>query len=150
MQSGDWTNAESEFLKRPQLQKSAKITVTGGTVLHVAVVAGQVTIVEKLVELMAEKDLEIRDDNGFTALACTSYNGNYRIAECLIGKKKGLINIETKEGNMPVILALNCGHLDLARYFYSLSEDEIIKPGNATMGASVVSQAIHSKALGKN
>ena len=150
LQSGVWNNAVQEFYNGHQFDISAKITVTGGTALHVAVVAGQENIVKELVKLMPEKYLEIKDIYGFTALAWTSYNGNYRMAECLLRKNKRLINIETIEGNTPVILALNSGHLDLARYFYTASEAEILKPENATMAASVVSQAIYNKALGKD
>ena len=99
---------------------------------------------------MSEEDLEIKDTQGFTALARATYNGNYRIAECMLGKNENLISIGNNDGNIPVVLALFNEHLKLARYLYSLTPPEILMPENGTMGASVVCEAIYNEALGKN
>ena len=99
---------------------------------------------------MSEENLEIKDIFGFTALARAAYNGNYRMAECMLGKNENLIRIATNDGDVPVVLALYNGHLKLARYLYLLTPQEILMPENGTMGASVVSEAIYNKALGKN
>ena len=149
LQIGDW-NAAKEFLNRHPHAISAKITVTDKTALHVAAEAGQVHIVEELVKQMSEENLEIKDDDGLTALARTACNGNYRIAECMLGKNQNLISISSNDGNIPVVLALFNGHLKLARYLYLLTPLEILMPENGTMGASVVCEAIYNKALGKN
>ena len=149
LQIGDW-NAAQEFLNRHPHAISAKITVTEKTALHVAAEAGHVRIVEELVKQMSEENLEIKDIYGFTALARAAYYGNYRIAECMLGKNENLIRIATKEGDIPVVLALFNGHLKLARYLYLLTPPEILLPENGTMGATVVCEAIYNKALGKN
>ena len=150
LQNGDW-NAAKEFLYRNPHAISAKITVLGKTALHVTAEAGHVHIVEELVKEMSEENyLEIKDFEGFTALARAAYNGNYRMAECMLGKNENLIRIATDEGNIPVVLALYNGHLKLARYLYLLTPPEILMPENGTMGASVVCEAIYNKALGKN
>ena len=149
LQIGDW-NAAREYLDRKPDAISAKITVTDQTALHVAAEAGHVHIVEELVKQMSEEDLEIKDIYGYTALAQATYNGNYRIAECMLGKNENLVSIPNYGGDIPVGLALFNGHLKLARYLYLLTPLEILKPENGTMGARVVCEAIYSKALGKN
>ena len=146
---GDW-NVAKEFLNRHPHAISAKITVGGRTALHVAAEAGDVHIVEELVKQMSEGNLEIKDNEGFTALALSTYFGNYRIAECMLGKNENLISIPINDGRIPVVLALSNGHLKLARYLYLLTPVEILMPENGAVGATVVCQAIYNKALGKN
>ena len=147
LQIGDW-NAVKEFLNPHAI--SAKITVLEKTALHVAAEAGHVHIVEHLVKQMSEENLEIKDYEGFTPLARAAYNGNYRMAECMLEKNENLISIRNNIGSIPVVLALFNGHLKLARYLYLLTPLEILMPEKGTMGASVVSVAIYNNALGKN
>ena len=149
LQIGDW-NAAKEFLNGHPPAISAKITVRGETALHVAAEAGHVHIVEELVKQMSKENLEIKDSDGFTALARAAYNGNYRMAECMHGKNENLISIGNNNGTIPVVLALFNGHSKLARYLYLLTPLEILMPENGTMGATVVCNAIYNKALGKN
>ena len=148
-QIGDW-NAAKEFLNRDPRAISAKITANDQTALHVAALAGHVHLVEELVKQMSEENLEIKDIDGFTALALAAYKGNYPIAECMLEKNEKLLGIATENGTIPVVLALKNGHLKLARYLYLLTPLEILMPENGTMGASVVCEAIYNKALGKN
>ena len=149
LQIGDW-NAAKEFLNRYPLAISAKITVRDKTALHVAVEAGHVHIVEELVEQMSEENLEIKNILGYTALALAAYYGNYRMAECMLGKNENLISIGADEGILPVLMALLNGRVKLARYLYSLTPLEILMPENGTMGTAIVCQAIFNGALGKN
>ncbi|KAL4599441.1 hypothetical protein ACB092_11G127500 [Castanea dentata] len=146
LQIGDW-NATKEFLNRHPNAISAKITATEKTALHVATEARQVHIVEELVMQMSEEDLEIKDIGGYTALAQATYNGNYRIAECMLGKNENLVSIPNNNEEIPVGLALFNGHLKLARYLYLLTPLEILVPENGTIGATVVCKAIYNKAL---
>ena len=149
LQIGDW-NAANKFFDRHPLAISAKITVTDKTALHVAVEAGNLHMVEELVKKMSERNLEIKDSEGWTALARAAYFGNYCIAECMLGRNENLISIRDANGDIPVVLALYNGHLKLARYLYLLTPPEILLTENGTMGATVVCEAIYNKALGKN
>ena len=97
-----------------------------------------------------ENYLEIKDFYGFTPLARAAYNGKYRMAECMLGKNENLISIGADEGIIPVVLAFFNGHLELARYLYSLTPLEILEAEEGKMGATVVCEAIYNKALGKN
>ena len=146
----DLYKAAKKFLDRHLHAISAKITVRDKTALHVAADAGHVNIVEELVKQMSEEELEMKDIQGFTALALATYNGNYRMAECMLRKNENLIRIATNDGDIPVVLALYYGHLKLARYLYLLTPLGILMPENGTMGAAVVREAIYNKALGKN
>ncbi|XP_075644491.1 uncharacterized protein LOC142615635 [Castanea sativa] len=96
---------------------------------------------------MSEEDLGIKDIMGYTALARAAYNGNHRIAECMLGKNENLVSIPNNNEKIPVALALFNGHLKLARDLYLLTPLEILKPENGTMGATVVCEAIYSEAL---
>ena len=149
LQIGNW-DAVKEFLNRHPYAISAKITIKDQTALYVAADAGHVHIVEELVKQMSEENLEIKDTDGFTALALAAYKGNYPIAECMLEKNENLIGIATKKGTIPVVLALLNGHLKLARYLYLLTPLEILEAKEGMMGATVVSEAIYNEALGKN
>ena len=149
IQVGDWQAAE-EFLNSHPHAISAEIAVGSKTALHVAVEAGNVHIVEELVKLMSEGNLRIRDIEGFTALARATYNGNYRMVECMLGKNENLVRIPTYGGTNPVGLALHNVDLELARYLYFRTPLEIRKPENDFTGSVVVCEAIYCKALGKN
>ncbi|KAJ6323138.1 hypothetical protein OIU77_012886, partial [Salix suchowensis] len=65
---GDW-DATKIYLSRYPDAIKARIKPYGGTALHVAARAGNLKVVEELVKLMSEKDLEIQDDEGNTALS---------------------------------------------------------------------------------
>ena len=149
LQKGDW-NAAKGFLNSFPHAISAKITGRGSTALHVAADAGHVHIVEELVKQMSVENLEIKDNFGATALTVATLKGYYRIAECLLGKNENLIRFGGDGGNIPLISALYCGHLNLARYLYLLTPLEILLPENGFIGATVVCEAIFNKAFGKN
>ena len=146
---GDWDDA-TEFLNRHPQAISAKITVKGKTALHVAAEAGHVRMVEGLVNHMSAETLEIRDNEGFTALCRATCRGNYRMAECMLGKSGKLISIQIERGYIPVVVALYNGHLKLARYLYSLTPQDLLMAEDGIIGATVVCEAIYNKALGKN
>ena len=149
LQSGDWKDA-NEFLRLHPDAISAKITVMGKTALHVAVAAGHVHIVEELVKQMSEENLEIQDAFGFTALHETTFGGNYRMAEFMLRKNKNLISIESDRKRIPVAMAITNGHVDLARYLYSLTPLEDLMPEKGNNGATLFTQAIYTRTLGKN
>ncbi|XP_062175427.1 uncharacterized protein LOC133880493 isoform X4 [Alnus glutinosa] len=148
VQRGDW-NATEEFLNGQPGAWSAKITFLGETALHVAVKAGRdhEHIVEKLVDVMSEEDLAIQDSFGGTALAYTINSGNYRMAACMLKKNKKLVSIRTQNGEIPVIHAIDYGHIELARYLYSLTPLEDLMPENGSNGATLCGQAIYTRTL---
>ena len=150
MHSGDW-NIAQEFLNGNPCATGAQITLSGETALHVAVNAGHEDIVEKLVDLMSEKDLEIVDNFGSTALYITTNAGNYKMAACMLRKNKNLVSI-IDEGakQIPVVKAVFSGHIELARYLYSLTPLDDLTPEKGVHGATLCTQAIYTRNLGNN
>ena len=149
IQIGNW-KAAVELLNSPLHAINAIIAVGNKTALHVAAEAGDVHIVEELVKLMDIGDLGIQDVDGFTALARATFNGNYRMVECMLGKNEKLVSIPICGGLIPVGLALHNGHLELARHLYLLTPKEILTAEDRITWSRVVCAAIYSKALGKN
>jgi ankyrin repeat protein len=148
VQSGDWKSAK-EFLKLHPNALSEKITFLGKTALHIAVAAGHAHIVEEMVERMSEENLEIQDNGGLTALAETAYVGNHRMAECMLRKNKHLVSIGDMNGLLPVVMAMAYGYKDLARYLYSLTPLEDLMAEKGINGATLCTQAIYTRTLGK-
>lgn len=149
VQSGEW-NVLDEFLEAHGVALSAKITRRGQTVLHVAVAAGHVDVVEKLVDRMSAEDLEIRDNDGYTALTEAAVRGKYWMADCMLRKNKNLINIRTYRGNVPVVMAIGYGQIEMARYLYSLTPLDGLMPYSGPNGAALCVQAIYTGTLGKH
>jgi ankyrin repeat protein len=90
---GNWEGTK-RFLDLHPEAKNVKITVPfGETALHVAIVAGNVKLVEKLVELMSPEDLEIVEQAGCSALSYAAMQGITKMAKCMIIKNKKLVNL---------------------------------------------------------
>ena len=123
---------------------------TGQTILHVAADAGNVQVVDVLARTMREEQLEITDNEGFTALARVTCNGNRRLVEGMLRRNQNLISIQNDKGNVPAVAALHDGNLGLARYLYPLTKGKILGPENDIVGPTVLCEAIYNKALGKN
>lgn len=148
LQSGDW-RAAREYINHHPHATTKPITISGGTALHVAVAAGHVHVVEELVQRMTLSEMEIKDKSGLTALHKTIFSGNYHMAQCMLRKNSNLVRIRNMRNYIPVVLAITNGHVDLARYLYSLTHPDDLKPGTDKNGATLFSQAIYTRALGK-
>ncbi|KAG7949111.1 hypothetical protein I3843_13G044000 [Carya illinoinensis] len=149
IQSGNW-NATNDFLKLHPNAKTATIeNISGQTPLHTAVAAEHEHIVEKLVEMMKEEDLAIPDFGGNTALAYTAIKGNNRMAECMIRKNKSLVSIGNNQQDIPVVIAFENGHKELARYLYLHTPLEELKPEKGHNGATLLNHTIYTGLFGK-
>ncbi|XP_059438830.1 uncharacterized protein LOC132171513 [Corylus avellana] len=121
-----------------------KITAQGKTALHIAVTSGHDDLVEKLVDKMWTESLEIQDNDGWTALAETAFAGNCRMAKCMLTKNKHLASIGDVDGRLPVVVAIEGGHKELACYLYSLTPPEDLK---GISGATLCTKAIYTRTL---
>ncbi|XP_040992718.1 ankyrin repeat-containing protein ITN1-like [Juglans microcarpa x Juglans regia] len=150
LQSGDWNSAK-QFLNLQPNSKSAKITTSGKTALHVSVEAGHVHIVEALVEVMSKDDLEVQDNFGNTALLKATSTGQYKMVECILRKNKKLVSMGRASPNgfqmLPVVWALSNGYIKTARYLYSLTPLEDLTPEKGRSGSTLCSEAIYTRAL---
>ncbi|XP_060675997.1 uncharacterized protein LOC125421520 isoform X2 [Ziziphus jujuba] len=91
VQDGDY-NATKQIIETNPGVARARITFSRRTALHVAAMAGHMSIVKLLVQAMFPKDLEITDDDGFTALAVAIIsNATRSIAECMVTKNARIL-----------------------------------------------------------
>ena len=149
IREGEW-DADNQFIRSNPV---AKISILGSTALHIAIFEGHMNIVEKLVMIMSEENLKIKDGLGFTVLGYCAMVGNIQMAKCIIGKSRILLSIGNENDDLiPVVLALtyNPDGTEMARYLYSETPPEDLKPGNGINGAMFITGAIYSKAIGKN
>ncbi|KAF2318354.1 hypothetical protein GH714_005874 [Hevea brasiliensis] len=121
-------NAVREFLRRRPDAVCKKLIDNGFTALHLATSTGKLKMVEELVKLLTEEELKVTDNLGGTALLLAAATGATRIAECMIKKNSELVSIPGKEHNLPVIMACTYRHKDMARYLYSITPFELLRP----------------------
>ncbi|KAL5583462.1 hypothetical protein UlMin_015904, partial [Ulmus minor] len=141
VECGDWKNVELLLDSNHKLAK-ARIPSSQNTVLHLASLAGEVNIVKKLVALMVPQDLEIKDKDGYTALAKASIKGNKRIAQCMVEKNKHLVSIPTGTKLLPIVIAMMYGNKEMASYLYSLTPPEDLTNKGNINGATLLTYSI--------
>ncbi|XP_048325369.2 uncharacterized protein LOC107413233 isoform X1 [Ziziphus jujuba] len=145
--SGDW-QATNEFITRNPDVVRARITYSGRTALHVAAVNGHMSMVETLVDKMYEEDLEIKDVDGFTALAiAATYNASIEIAECMVRKNTKILTIHVND-MLPAALAFRYGYTKMGRYLYTVTPlDNLVLPQNGIDGATLICNAIYMRSF---
>ena len=132
---------------------NARITSYGETALHIATMLGHLGIVEKLVQLMSEDDLELVNNNSVTALQYAAFNNNkdsIKAVKCMVEKNKRLLTMPDREGSIAVTLALEHGHTEMARYLYSVTPFEVLRPENGHHGAELLKLCYYCKMFGKS
>jgi len=145
---GDW-GATKNYLSQYPNAKNAKIKPYGGTALHVAAIAGNLTVVEELVKMMSGEELEIQDDEGSTALFSAAAVGITKMAECLVSKNKNLVTFVNEDAKIPLVEACIRNHKDMALYLYSVTPFEFLCQGNGNHGSCFLLCAIGAQMLGK-
>ncbi|KDP29847.1 hypothetical protein JCGZ_18422 [Jatropha curcas] len=121
-----------------------KVSGFGETALHLATKAGNIKIVEFLVELMSVEELQAVDESKGTALLLAAVIGATRIAECMVGKTMNLVTIAA-DSDLPVIEACNNGHKETTRDLYSLTPFEILLEDNGAFGSLLLHASIFSE-----
>ncbi|KAJ1431088.1 PGG domain [Sesbania bispinosa] len=93
------------------------------TLLHVAVIGGNVNNVERLIRQGNRRLVRMKDAYGNTALALAAqYTGNTEIAKCIVEKSRigeELLAMHSKEGEIPLLLAAAKGYKEMTTYLYS-------------------------------
>lgn len=141
MEEDDWNKAK-ELLSKDHNDVRAEITLMGNTVLHVAVLAGKVKMVEELANLMSEEDVEKQNNFGFTAFSLAALYGILEMVKPLLAKNAKLATLENKNGQIPVVTASLYGKRDMIRYLYSKTPTQFLCPEsnakNAKNGATLL------------
>ncbi|XP_026387928.1 protein ACCELERATED CELL DEATH 6-like isoform X2 [Papaver somniferum] len=97
----------------------AKLTEEGLTALHYAVKLGKADIVKFLVHLMTGKDLEIKTDQGQTALSIAAEGNNVELVKIMVTKNPKLLFIKDGLKHIPLVTSAINGDEDVLRYLYS-------------------------------
>ncbi|KAJ9159805.1 hypothetical protein P3X46_025275 [Hevea brasiliensis] len=95
-------------------------------------------------ELATEEDLRVPDINDNTALAIAAFVGATRIVECMIEKNSKLAEIPSQQF-LPVTVACNKGHKDIARYLYSITPFDLLLQENGAYGSLLLHVSIFSE-----
>ncbi|ESQ48031.1 hypothetical protein EUTSA_v10022283mg, partial [Eutrema salsugineum] len=113
--------ATKDFLDRNPEALTASLTSNGDRPIHKAVLSGHINIVEEIIRRIhdPEQVLEIKNDNGYTALAYAATGGIVRIAECLVNKCPSSVSVRNAKEHIPIVVASLYGHKDLVRYLYN-------------------------------
>ncbi|KAG6629412.1 uncharacterized protein LOC122293274 isoform X2 [Carya illinoinensis] len=99
----------------------------GKTALHTAVTFGHEHIVEELVNQMSNdhESLAMYDSDGYTALNLAAVLGNWRMVKCMLRIDFDLISIRhSREKDLPVVMAIDFGQIEMARNLYYLAANK--------------------------
>ena len=96
------------------------ITEGHETVLHIAAAAKQTDLVKELVKQMTDEDLELVDNDGFTAICFAAASGIVTIAEEMVKRNDKLLLIRNTRFNItPLYIAALLGRKEMASYLFS-------------------------------
>ncbi|XP_043705952.1 uncharacterized protein LOC122655719 [Telopea speciosissima] len=147
---GDWKRTKSLLDDDDGNVSSSSSLITAillpswGTVLHVAVSAGHLNLVEKLVDMMTPDTIStITRTCPISALNLAARGGFTKIAEVLV--KKNIYSLEIPDdtfGLIPVATACRSGHKDTTRYLYAVTIKETLIQGDRKCGATLLNNAI--------
>lgn len=141
-------DAVKEFLHQHPNAVRVRNPSSGKTPLHIAVTASHVDIVEDLVQLMSEKDLEIKGDDGKTGLSVAADIGLTQIAQVMVRKNKKILSFPNAYDLIPVVSAYLNRHWEMASYLYSVTPLDHLRQENGPHGATIVSQCFYLKIFG--
>ncbi|CAL8118552.1 unnamed protein product [Prunus armeniaca] len=144
---GDWNEAK-EFLTLHPDAIRARHPYSNNTALYMATELEHEHIVEELVQLMSEEDLEITDNDGWTALALAAQRGNIKMVECMVGKSKKILGITTNQNLTPILLASIYDQWDVVHYLYSVTPIEDLMPEKGPYGAGLIYYFITGRKFG--
>ncbi|XP_018506115.2 uncharacterized protein LOC103960143 isoform X1 [Pyrus x bretschneideri] len=89
--------------------RGARITKSGDTALHIAVSDGQDEHVEKLVKLITEEELKIKNERGNTPLHVAAWMGNETMCSCIAKDHPSLVGALNVDNETPLFLAAAYG-----------------------------------------
>ena len=102
----------------------------GQTPLHVAAMSGNVEVMDALVD--AGADVKAVDDQGWTALFFAAFSGmvdavermlGYEVPDERDGRRQFLLDHRDKKKNTPLLIAAECGHIDVMKTLVKLGAD---------------------------
>ncbi|XP_059630070.1 uncharacterized protein LOC132273053 [Cornus florida] len=124
---GHWDKVVEVYQKSSKA-RTAKLTKSEDTALHLAVLDGHTDIVVKLVDSIpaneASNILEIKNEGGNTPLHIAVIIGNEAMCECIAQKHPNLIAARNAESETPLFLAAHLGRQGVFLCLHELWEKE--------------------------
>ncbi|KAK7309658.1 hypothetical protein RJT34_06566 [Clitoria ternatea] len=124
---------------------------SGRTVLHVAVIAGHVEMVEMLARLGKDKLVKMKDNDDYTALALAAdLTGNTEVAKCMV-RRGGpeLLTMQNKDGEIPVLLSAAKGHKEMTTYLYSQTPFHILDGQDSHNRVLLLTRCVSAEIFGR-
>jgi len=128
-------------------------SASGRTLLHAAVVAGNVENVEMLMKKGKDKLVNMQDNHGDTALALVARNGNIDMVKYIVERENGfherLLEIHNSKYEIPILIAADNEHKELTTYLYSKTPTTQFEGSNSHNGVLLFERCITAKIFGK-
>ncbi|CAA0807152.1 Unknown protein [Striga hermonthica] len=122
---GDWATAKAILDGDPDAAR-ARVAFTLETSLHIAVGTGKaIPFVVKLVELMPDEHLALKDELGFNALHVAALAGNTEAARILVSRLPDLLYVQSNNGSFPIHKAAMSAHKETLRFLISQTKDDV-------------------------
>ncbi|XP_050365578.1 uncharacterized protein LOC126784134 [Argentina anserina] len=107
----EWKDVVEAYTNN-EIAHGAKITKSGDTALHIAVLEGQHDHVAELVKLVSEEKLKLQNERGNTPLHFAAAQGNVRMCQYITKGRPSLVSILNKDKETPLFLAALHGKKD--------------------------------------
>ncbi|GER56944.1 ankyrin repeat-containing protein [Striga asiatica] len=122
---GDWATAKAILDGDPDAAR-ARVAFTLETSLHIAVGTGKaIPFVAKLVDLMPDEHLALKDELGFNALHVAALAGNTEAARILVSRLPDLLYVQSNTGSFPIHKAAMSAHKETLRFLISQTKDDV-------------------------
>ncbi|KAI3879833.1 hypothetical protein MKX03_000452 [Papaver bracteatum] len=142
---GNWKVASQFLKKNPEAIKKV-ITSDSRTVLHVAIIQGNLEFTKEIVELMPPEILEYKTSiTGYTALHYAALCGYAKAAKVLVNKNPKLTQIEDSSRRIPLFLAMisvTGRQRGTVEYLYSVTRHQHPSPFSGNQGDSLLRHTI--------
>ncbi|KAF9599694.1 hypothetical protein IFM89_001640 [Coptis chinensis] len=144
VESGNWDSFSSLLDGQQQSALSRKINKREETLLHCAIITGNVQFSKKVVGRMSKEDLEMKDNRGNTAFMFAVSFGMMEIVESMLGKNDNLACIRGVDDFLPVVLAATLGNKSMVRYLYKETPKEELSRDTSKNRARLLTESIIS------
>ncbi|XP_050364603.1 uncharacterized protein LOC126783223 [Argentina anserina] len=123
----EWEDVVQAYKQNKRAHK-ARITKSGDTALHIAVLDGQQKHVDELVKLVSEEELKLQNKRGNTPLHFAAAQGNVTMCQYIAKKSPFLVSILNKDKETPLFLAALHGKKDAFLYLHYICTPEKSRP----------------------
>ena len=124
---GNWQDAKKILKDDPDAIRYS-ITQTKESVLHIAFASKHMAFVKELVQFLSDGDLELRNQEGETALCFAAKSGIVAIAKEMVKKNNRLPLVRSKEDRTPLHKAALLGLGDMVSYLFTVTSFEGLSP----------------------